>query len=111
MEMIAFRLRSRQLFIETLPRMSAFDAACHTVDGIARELWLQNRRTILGVCGLGGSGKSTLCRRLAKSADYPCAIFEIDWYLTDSSRDRRSAVLRALEESATELEFWQDPTN
>ena len=46
-----------------------------------------------------------------REQDYPCAILEIDWYLTHSSRDRRCAVLRALEGAGKELEFWQAPTN
>lgn len=81
------------------------------IDQVVREMLTQSRRAVVGVCGLGGAGKSTLCREIAQQADYPCAVFEIDWYLTHTSQARRASILGALSEQGDELEFWRNPTN
>jgi uridine kinase len=91
--------------------LSSFEVACHSLYGIANERRLEHQRVVVGVCGLGGSGKSTICRQVAMSASFPCTVFELDWYLTHSSQDRRDAILRSLAGVEANLDFWRDPTN
>ena len=91
--------------------MNSFEVACHSIYEIANERRLEHQRAVVGVCGLGGSGKSTICRQVAKSASFPCTVFELDWYLTHFSQDRRDAILRSLAGVEANLDFWRDPTN
>lgn len=64
-----------------------------------------------GVCGLGGTGKSTLCRALAKHYAPNVLLVETDWYLTLSSSARKSAVLTALQRrDVADIERWSDPS-
>lgn len=64
----------------------------------------------LGVCGLGGSGKSTACRAAARMLS-PISIFEIDWFSARSSADRRAMIQAAIKEQNTAaLAHWEDPT-
>jgi len=96
---------------DVISSMSSFEVACHSLYEIANERRLEHHRTVVGVCGLGGSGKSTICRQVAESASFPCTVFELDWYLTHSSQDRRDAILRSLAGVEANLDFWRDPTN
>jgi uridine kinase len=91
--------------------MTSFDVACHSLSEIASELRQEHQRTAVGVCGLGGSGKPTMCRKVAKTANFKCAVFELDWYLTHSSLGRRSAILQSLTGAQADIDFWKDPTN
>jgi signal recognition particle GTPase len=91
--------------------MSSFEVACHSLNEVANKLRQEHQRTAVGVCGLGGSGKSTICRKVAETANFKCTVFELDWYLTHSSWGRRSAILQSLTGAQADIDFWKDPTN
>jgi uridine kinase len=97
--------------IKTLSYMRSFQVASHTLNEISNELRLEHQRTAVAVCGLGGTGKSTICRQVAEAANSKYVVFELDWYLTHSSRDRQSAILQSLEGTRADIEFWKNPTN
>jgi uridine kinase len=91
--------------------MSSFEVACHSLNEVANKVRQEHQRTAVGVCGLGGSGKSTICRKVAETANFKCTVFELDWYLTHSSWCRRSAILQSLTGAQADIDFWKDPTN
>lgn len=49
------------------------------------------------VCGLGGCGKSSMCRSLACQIETPVTILEIDWFLRYSTPERRNRIRLAQE--------------
>ena len=68
------------------------------------------RISTLGVCGLGGTGKSSVCREVAKR-NPQTIVFEIDWFCEHSSADRRLLVKKALAENdQSALAHWEDPS-
>jgi hypothetical protein len=67
-------------------------------------------RSVLGVCGLGGTGKTTICERVYALSNGSSSIFEIDWYLTHTRKVRRELVLESLSDPPKSA-FWQNSTN
>ena len=66
----------------------------------------------LGVCGLGGSGKTTAARSAAEAMPDVAIVFQTDWYCAYTSAFRRGEVLAALENNNQEvLARWGNPTN
>ncbi len=62
------------------------------------QLLSQKARPIVFVTGLGGSGKTTLCRHLEDQLEVPTLVLESDWYLKYST-DVRVERLRLARES------------
>jgi uridine kinase len=60
-----------------------------------KSLLRENSVFNLGICGLGGSGKSTLCRQLAENSNI--LHFETDWYARFPTPIRRQRIKEALE--------------
>lgn len=53
------------------------------------------KRPVISVCGLGGSGKSTLCAELAKALNG--FVIQTDWYLRYPTVERKIRIASALE--------------
>jgi uridine kinase len=83
----------------------------NTIDRIIEKLLLLGDRRTLGICGLGGTGKTTLCTEIQRRHPTSTAIIEIDWYLTHTSKERRARVLEAIDSNSNDLAFWKDPVN
>lgn len=76
------------------------------------ELLAQGGVRTLGVCGLGGIGKSTICRSTAEQYSSDLILVETDWYLALPSSVRKTAILDALQRQNTEeVERWSDPSS
>ena len=64
-----------------------------------------------GICGLGGTGKSTICRKVAEQYAPNALIIETDWYLALPSSARKRSILTALDKhDIEELNRWSDPS-
>lgn len=78
---------------------------------IAKSLLPQKEVTILGVCGLGGLGKSTACRLVKAEIGEQACLLETDWYLEHASNDRRKRIKQALQSQDNELiAKWENPS-
>ncbi len=66
----------------------------------------------IGVCGLGGSGKTSAARHAAFEFPESVLVFETDWYCAQTSAFRREQVLTALDSGdEAALRRWADPTS
>jgi hypothetical protein len=67
-------------------------------------------RPLIFLVGHGGSGKSTLCRRLAD--ELGGAVFEIDWYATYASKERKQRMYDAVASGdPVRIEAEENPFN
>ena len=75
---------------------------------------LQNGKTplIVFVCGMGGSGKSTFAKNLAKSIGSNCIPFHTDWYATYPTKERKKRIKEALNsKDSQKIEKDENPQN
>ncbi len=82
------------------------------IENWVSKLLISPGQSTLGVCGFGGTGKSTVMRDLSAKFRDSCVVFETDWYMTHSSKERREGIARAIESNIEhELNFWSSPIN
>jgi len=73
---------------------------------------MNKKHPIIFICGLGGTGKSTLSTKLSNLLSRECNILSLDWYLIHSTNDRKEDIKKALESRDQELiEQRENPVN
>ena len=78
----------------------------------AYELLASQYRSVLGICGFGGCGKTTLCNLLLQELGSRALHFETDWYLRQSSKERRARVEEGLvADTMEEVVRSEDPSS
>lgn len=67
---------------------------------------------IIFICGLGGTGKSTLADNLKKSFSCETNIVRLDWYLIYPTEERKSRIRKALDSKDEQtIEKEENPLN
>jgi uridine kinase len=78
---------------------------------IVRDLLRTECVSTVGVCGLGGTGKSTTSHIVALELSPQVQIFSIDWYLIHPTNERRLLIEEALERGEpVEVAYWENPS-
>lgn len=72
------------------------------IEQIISDLKAKRSRSIIFVCGPSGVGKSTLCESVATSFGRECVVFELDWYLEFTTRERWQRIQDALHSGDSE---------
>jgi uridine kinase len=86
----------------------------NTIDDILKMVIQKGRgkQLVVFVCGFGGAGKTTFCRRLRAELTCPAIVFETDWfakYATEQRRERIRAAIASQEQKLIEQE--ENPIN
>lgn len=76
------------------------------------ELLQKKKRPILFICGLGGSGKTTLAKQIENQADVPCIAVHSDWWAKYSTVERKRRIKAALDSGDPKrIEQEENPQN
>lgn len=62
-----------------------------------KALLEQKNRPIAFICGLGGSGKTTLAKKIAREMDVECIPVHSDWWAKYSTVERKARIKEALD--------------
>jgi uridine kinase len=72
----------------------------------------RGKQLIVFVCGFGGAGKTTFCRRLCAEISCPAIVFETDWFAKYPTEQRRERIRSAVASQNQELiEQEENPIN
>ncbi len=79
---------------------------------LIKELLKKKERPILFICGLGGSGKTTLAKYIEKEAEVPCIAVHSDWWLKHPTAERKKRIKDALDSGdPSRIEQEENPQN
>jgi uridine kinase len=86
----------------------------NTIDDVVKIITQNGRgkQLIVFVCGFGGAGKTTFCRRLCAEIACPAIVFETDWYAKYPTEQRRERIRSAIDSQDQQLiEQEENPIN
>jgi uridine kinase len=87
--------------------MYSFESALELI-----EMTSPRHRTVVFVCGFGGAGKSTVCRRLSQELKRSSVVFETDWYARFATVERKKRISDALaSDDPVRIEAEENPKN